>query len=118
MNEKLYHFMKLYKEKNSDSNVQNFSDIIGTIKFLCENENDIAELISSSLDFDMGYRPNLKWLNNFHEDVKETGYIMSFKDAGDILVEDSQFIKADYMVYSVMFNYMQYIELVLKKYFV
>ena len=56
----------------------------------------------------------IHWLNNFPETTKEFGYIMSFKEAGDILVEHSQDVKADYMVYSVMFNYMQYLELAFK----
>lgn len=39
---------------------------------------------------------------------------MSFKSAGDILVEHSKDVRADYMFLSVMFNYMQYLELTLK----
>ena len=62
----------------------------------------------------MGYMVKIHWLNNFPETTKEVGYIMSFKEAGDILVEHSMDVMADYMVYSVMFNYMQYLELALK----
>ncbi|WP_197407869.1 hypothetical protein [Caviibacter abscessus] len=53
----------------------------------------------------------IHWLNNFSETTKEVGYIMSFKKKDDILVEYSMDVTADYMVYSVMFNYMQYLEL-------
>ena len=84
------------------------------INFLYKNRDDIQKNIHSSLCFDMGYMVKIHWLNNFPETTKEFGYIMSFKEAGDILVEHSQDVKADYMIYSVMFNYMQYLELALK----
>ena len=84
------------------------------IKFLYENRDYIQKNIYSSLHFDMGYMVKINWLDNFPATTKEFGYIISFKEAGDILVEHSQDVKADYMVYSVMFNYMQYLELAFK----
>lgn len=57
------------------------------------------------------YTAVIGWQNNFSEDVFDFGYISGFKEAGDILVEQ-QF--PDLLVFPIMFNYRQYIELVLK----
>ncbi len=81
------------------------------IKFLYKNRSDIQKNIHSLLYFNMRYMVKIHWLNNFSETTKEVGYIMSFKKKDDILVEYSMDVTADYMVYSVMFNYMQYLEL-------
>ena len=84
------------------------------LEFLHKNKNDISKLIKDSTNINKGYMVSIEWLNNFPSTTKEVGYIMSFKSAGDILVEHSKDVSADYMFFSVMFNYMQYLELTLK----
>lgn len=84
------------------------------LEFLHKNKNDISRLIKDSTNLNKGYMVTIEWLNNFPSTTKEAGYIMSFKSAGDILVEHSKDVRADYMFLSVMFNYMQYLELTLK----
>ena len=119
MNTKLHTLINTYIEKNSKVSEMNKADIDfettnRIIKFLRENKNDLHKNIQDSTNLDMGYMVKIDWLNNFPDATKEVGYIMSFKEAGDILVEHSKSVMADYMVYSVMFNYMQYLELTLK----
>lgn len=119
MNKELYNLITSCIEKKSSIPSINATDIDfkttnKIINFLYKNSGDIQKNIYSSLYFNMGYMVKIHWLNNFPETTKEVGYIMSFKEAGDILVEHSMDVMADYMVYSVMFNYMQYLELALK----
>ena len=119
MNKELYNLITSCIEKKSSIPGINTTDIDfkttnKIISFLYKNSSDIQKNIYSSLYFNMGYMVKIHWLNNFPETTKEVGYIMSFKEAGDILVEHSMDVMADYMVYSVMFNYMQYLELALK----
>lgn len=120
MNEKLYTLIKTYIKKNSKvSNISkldiDFETTNKIIEFLKENKDDLDKNIQDSINLDNGYMVKIDWLDNFPDATKEVGYIMSFKEAGDILVEHSKDVIADYMVYSVMFNYMQYLELTLKR---
>lgn len=120
MNEKLYTLIKTYIKKNSKiSNISksdiDFETTNKIIEFLKENKDDLDKNIQDSINLDNGYMVKIDWLDNFPDATKEVGYIMSFKEAGDILVEHSKDVFADYMVYSVMFNYMQYLELTLKR---
>lgn len=119
MNTQLRNLIITYIERNSEATYTINTDIdlkitSEIIEFLRENKNDLGEIIKDSTNYDMGYMVKIHWLNNYSETMKEVGYIMSFKEAGDILVEHSMNVKADYMFYSVMFNYMQYLELALK----
>lgn len=119
MNTQLHNLIITYIEINSEAPYTINTDIdlkitSETIEFLRENKNDLGKIIKDSTNYDMGYMVKIHWLNNYSEIMKEVGYIMSFKEAGDILVEHSMNVKADYMVYFVMFNYMQYLELALK----
>ena len=119
MNTQLYNLMKAYIKNNSEVAYINKSDIDfkttnNIIEYLFKNKNNIHKNIQDLTKLDMGYMVKISWLNNFSETTKEVGYIMSYKEAGDILVEHSMDVMADYMFYSVMFNYMQYLELALK----
>ena len=119
MNKKLYTLIKTYIEKNSKvSNISksyiDFETTDKIIEFLKENKDDLDKNIQDSINLNNGYMVKIDWLDNCPDATKEVGYIMSFKEAGDILVEHSKDVRADYMVYSVMFNYMHYLELTLK----
>ncbi len=115
MNEKLYTLIKKCIRKNSKVSDIDFETANKIIEFLNENKDNLDKNIQDSINLDNEYMVKIDWLDNFPDATKEVGYIMSFKEAGDILVEHSKGTIADYMVYSVMFNYMQYLELTLKR---
>lgn len=60
---------------------------------------------------DLSYIATIGWQKNLSEDYYAFGYIASFKDAGDILVEQKV---PDLFIYPIMFCYRQYLELILK----
>lgn len=120
MNKELYTLIKTYIEENYKvSNISNpdidFETTYKIIEFLKKNKDDLDKNIQDSINLDNGYMVKIDWLNNFPHSTKEVGYIMPFKEADDILLEYSKGVMADYMFYSVMFNYMQYLELTLKR---
>lgn len=120
MNKELYTLIKTYIEENYKvSNISNpdidFETTYKIIEFLKKNKDDLDKNIQDSINLDNGYMVKFDWLNNFPHSTKEVGYIMPFKEADDILLEYSKGVMADYMFYSVMFNYMQYLELTLKR---
>ena len=120
MNSELCNLIKEYVDNNSellnpDANNDNLEIIQKIINLLLSSPDNIALNIQSSLkNCDTDYTFDIKWLSGFPSSTKQVGYILSFKEAGDILVDNSKGLRADYMFISVMFNYMQYVELVLK----
>lgn len=119
MNSELCNLIKEYVDNNSDllnpdANNDNLEIIQKIINLLLSSPDNIALNIQSSLNYNTDYTFDIKWLNGFPSSTKQVGYIQSFKDAGDILVDNSKGLKADYMFISVIFNYMHYVELVLK----
>lgn len=57
------------------------------------------------------YYAHIGWQEAFGDDYYAFGYIDSYKEAGDILVEQGN---ADLLIFPIMFCYRQYLELLLK----
>lgn len=57
------------------------------------------------------YTAQYGWQENYSDDTFTFGYIASYKDAADILVEE---MIPDLSIFPIMFCYRQYLELVLK----
>ncbi len=67
--------------------------------------NDIFNTYSS------GYTARYGWQQNFCEDFFAFGYISSYKDTADILIDQ---LAPDLYIFPIMFCYRQYMELILK----
>lgn len=120
MKNKLLELFKTYEKQTSNTDIikndswESLKTIKEIVNELSSNPDNMNLNLQSMIDSPGSYTAQLDWLTNFGEEVKEYGYIRSYKDAGDYLVNYSEETIADLMVYSVMFNYMQYTELLLK----